>query len=338
MHYIHPETSLEDAFLNTTLHAVPVVENAKLIGLLLMRDVLAVFIQGKDLKKETAGAHMQKQVVTVGNSPNILQKARMFSTHRIKTLITTNELGQPDSNLGPDLIIDTFPSTVLGFFQPVRNIMISSVLTSTATTSMTEAMQEMVQRRLSCMVICENKKVIGMISESDFLRNVHRNDLQVSDIMTSDVQCVSDHYNLGQVWADMKEYRVMKMPVVNMFDELCGLLTTTDLLVALSNSLLQSFARHHCPEGVDMLVEWNASGMVMAVSNRVLEKLACLTEDLVGLQWENGCDADKVSMLLACPKNISQTLEWTYMGRAIKFVATRDREHATMSWVLEDIA
>ncbi|MDX8394474.1 MAG: CBS domain-containing protein [Mariprofundales bacterium] len=334
MHYIHPDTSLEDAFLNTTLHAIPVVKNTKLIGLLLMRDVLAVFIAGKDLQKETAGAHMQKQVVTVSKSPNILQKARMFSTHRIKTLITTDEHGQPDSNLGPERIIDTFPSTILGFFQPVRNVMINSVLTSTPTTSVPEAMQQMVQRRLSCMVICDAKTVVGMISESDFLRNVNRNDLQVSDIMTAPVQCAPDYYNLGQVWADMKQYRVMKMPVVNMFDELCGLLTTTDLLVALSNSLLQTFARHRCPEGVDMLVEWNASGMVMAVSNRVLEKLACAIEDLVGLQWENGCENDTVSMLLACPKNISQTLEWTYMGRTIKFIANRDNEHATMRWVL----
>ncbi len=178
---------------------------------------------------------------------------------------------------------------------------------------------------------------MGLVSESDLLRAVLKGldkDTPVAEFMTDSPISIAEKSNLQQTWDMMCKHGVMKIFVVNEDGTLAGLATATDVLIALCQSLLSTFAIYHCPEDTDMMVEWRNFGMIMAVSDALVTKLGCEAEDLVGLHWGNGFSEDDQFLLLTMPKTDTVNIDWKYGEQSLGFDVSRDVEQAAMWWKL----
>ena len=335
---IEDTTLLRDAFKNEASHTQMIQRDGSLAGIIHMRDVLAVYQQFGSLDEKTVGQHMNEAPITIPKTDNLLKPARIFVEHKIKSVLVIDEQTGEVSNLGPQQLIENLPSGLLGFYQPLAQVMVRNPKTIQADVTLDKAISTLVEQRFSCLPVCDAEdQLIGLVSESDLLRAVI-NDLDkntpVSEIMIDSPISITEQSNLQQTWETMCQHGVMKVFVLAPDGSLTGLVTATDVLIALCKSLLSTFAIYHCPEGTDMLVEWRKHGMIMAVSNALITKLGCEAEDLIGLHWANGLSEYDQLLLLKLPKTETVCISWNHDGKPLSFDVSRDIEQAAMWWKL----
>lgn len=123
--------------------------------------------------------------------------------------------------------------------ESVRKIMVTSVPILKKEAKIEEAARLVLQKETGCVVIVENDKPIGIVTELDFVRNaVSGKNLKepVSKIMTSPVITMAPNTKLDEALKiiDTKSFRIY--PVVEN-GNLIGLVTKKDLVHAFSDNL-----------------------------------------------------------------------------------------------------
>lgn len=99
-----------------------------------------------------------------------------------------------------------------------------------------DALTRMADHEVGSLVVLEEGRLVGIISERDYARNValkakSSQDTPVRDIMTTPVVYVRPDHSLEECMALMTEKRVRHLPVLDA-EELVGLLSIGDLVKA----------------------------------------------------------------------------------------------------------
>ncbi len=341
-HTVQRDTPILEAFAGGDAHARTVVDGARILGMLLLRDVLALAAEGRDLSRMCAADAMHEDPVRIIDTSNKLAMARKFAEHRIKSLVVCDEGGNYIRDIDPPEAIAALPSGLMGFFLPAERFMVRNPFDVAADANMEEALHRLSEHRVSCLLVHDfTGETVGMITEADIMQWLldGRPAQRVAERMSSPVACMSDQSNLMQVWAEMNAMRVMKMVMLGYDQSVSGLLTATDILVALSQNMLETFDRYQCPRNTDMLLEWHRGGMIMAVNDRVLARLRCRREDMVGLNWARGLEDMTHDHLLGLGADSEMSLQWRHRSHngeetTLQFVARRDTEQPLMWWTL----
>jgi CBS domain-containing protein len=165
--------------LENKITALPVIEKGALVGILTNSDFLRFIIQEySSLKKVIkVSNYMTDEVVTIERDTNMLEIHRLMGVKRIRSLpvmegdqlvgiVTRTDLMSSDpsrltSSEDKDLSLKILT-------QPVEKIMSNPVITISPDAVLTEAAQLMLDNKLhSLPVVDENKKLVGIITESD---------------------------------------------------------------------------------------------------------------------------------------------------------------------------
>ena len=122
----------------------------------------------------------------------------------------------------------------------VKKIMLTNVLTLGKDAKVDEAAKLLAQQGGGCVVVAEDKKPIGIITEHDIVRSVASKaksmDVPLFNIMTSPVTLMEPRMKLDEALKiiDTRKYR--HYPVVDN-GQLIGLATKTDIVNAISDNL-----------------------------------------------------------------------------------------------------
>jgi CBS domain-containing protein len=121
----------------------------------------------------------------------------------------------------------------------VKDIMIKDVLCIHRDDKLTEAAHTMIGAHASCLVVLDNYKPVGIITERDFVKKLgmakdHSDEMIVNDIMTKKLFSASPNMTLFEVQKIMKEHNFRKIAVLDN-GELKGIITQTDLCKAVAN-------------------------------------------------------------------------------------------------------
>jgi CBS domain-containing protein len=141
-----------------------------------------------------------------------------------------------------------------------KDVMTRHVVTVVPDASILVALRLMLGNKISGLpVVDQNGKVLGIVTEGDFLRRtetgterrrprwlefllgpgivasdyVHSHARRVDEVMTSDVQTVTEETLLGDIVALMEKHRIKRLPVMR-GDELVGIVSRANLLRALA--------------------------------------------------------------------------------------------------------
>jgi CBS domain-containing protein len=99
-----------------------------------------------------------------------------------------------------------------------------------------EAVRLMAEKNIGALLVVENGKVVGIVSERDYARKLVLTarspmDTLLGDIMSSPVMCVRPHQTSDECMALMTQNRLRHLPVMD-HDQLIGLISIGDLVKA----------------------------------------------------------------------------------------------------------
>jgi CBS domain-containing protein len=97
-----------------------------------------------------------------------------------------------------------------------------------------DAIKQMAQRNVGALVVLENDKLIGIISERDYTRKVilqgkSSKETSVREIMTQELVTAEPNGNIGECMRIMTERRVRHLPVLE-GSKVVGIVSIGDLL------------------------------------------------------------------------------------------------------------
>ncbi|HUV98409.1 MAG TPA: CBS domain-containing protein [Candidatus Paceibacterota bacterium] len=115
-----------------------------------------------------------------------------------------------------------------------RDIMVSKVVTIKKDSTVKEAVRLMNEHEIGCLVVTENKKAIGILTERDLLKRVLAksqdiSETKVEEVMSTPLISVQPDVEIGDVSRIMFQKNIKKMPIIRN-EKLLGLVTLTDIL------------------------------------------------------------------------------------------------------------
>ena len=115
----------------------------------------------------------------------------------------------------------------------IRDLMTSNVETVSPDQTAKDAAAFMLSADTGSIPVCENDKVIGMITDRDIavrgVANGKGPDCSVRDLMSSDVICARDTDDAHQIAHKMGQAQVRRLPVLDASDKLVGMVSLGDL-------------------------------------------------------------------------------------------------------------
>ncbi len=117
----------------------------------------------------------------------------------------------------------------------ISGVMKKSVKTVRPDAKVRKVVQLMSDRNISCVVITEGKKPVGIVTERDILKKVVLSGMDidensVKEIMSTELITASPESDLIPTGRYMKRKKIRRFPVTNENGNLVGLVTETDIL------------------------------------------------------------------------------------------------------------
>jgi len=117
----------------------------------------------------------------------------------------------------------------------VREIMNKNVIGTNPNASAREAAKIMSQYHIGSLLVLEDKKIVGIITEGDILKKVvskHKDldEIKVSEIMTTKVVTIEPDKTIEDAVDLMLQNRIKKLPVVEN-EKVVGIVTASDIIV-----------------------------------------------------------------------------------------------------------
>jgi CBS domain-containing protein len=115
----------------------------------------------------------------------------------------------------------------------LKNVMTRDVKTVSPDATAQEAASFMLSADTGSIPVCENEKVIGMVTDRDIaVRAIAEGrgpDCSVRDLMSENIICARDTDDVQAVAQQMSDAQVRRLPVVDADDRLVGMVSLGDL-------------------------------------------------------------------------------------------------------------
>lgn len=128
----------------------------------------------------------------------------------------------------------------------VKEAMTKNVIVINPDTTIKDAAKIMSEQRVGSLVVVENEKLVGIITELDIIWKVVASEVDpkttlVRDIMTKKVVTISADQTLEDATQLMVENKIKKIPVVEN-NKIVGIITATDI-ISIQPKLIESLAK-----------------------------------------------------------------------------------------------
>ena len=116
----------------------------------------------------------------------------------------------------------------------VKDAMNPNVISASKDISIKEAARTLTKHEIGSLIIVEDEKIVGVITESDIIRKVVATGLDpsvtlVEEMMTKDVITIDADAELNDACQTMVDHKIKRLPVLD-GGQLVGIITTTDII------------------------------------------------------------------------------------------------------------
>ncbi len=236
---------------------------------------------------------MSSPVITVSESTSCLAAYQICLTDGIRHLVIVDAekrllgvVSETDFRLRVDL------STLAGHRQ-VASIMNPSVFSLPPAAGLQQALDLMRSHRDTCVVVVENSRPLGILTERDIVRlyssSPGRVDIPLREVMTSPVKTIQLNHSVSDAAELMLEFGVRHLVVVDPDGAMAGLISEHGLTQAVAVGLIDG--KMHADDAFlhtligtipDMVWVKDADGVYLACNARFERFFGAMEKDIVG--------------------------------------------------------
>lgn len=300
---LEPKEPLRSALEKMNLNKVScvvVAEGKKPVGILTERDIIQLLDHSVDFDVTGLMSVMKSPVIAVSEETDIPEAANLMEINDLRRLVVVdgehNIIGIiTQTDVVKNLSIDYFIS-----FRKAENIMTRDIISIGRKDSLLKAIELMAKNHVSCVLVIEDNKLAGIITERDITKAIAENRVlnNIEGIMTSPVFTINKDTNLYDATRLMEENRLRRLVVVDSEGNVIGIVTQSDIIRNLktdyvellkkvlkdkSRALVESEIKYrtlveHSLEGI-MIIQ---DGLIKFVNPTLLKILNYEEEEIVG--------------------------------------------------------
>ncbi|MGD9022372.1 MAG: CBS domain-containing protein [Deltaproteobacteria bacterium] len=245
---VSPTTSVSEVI--RTMHSkniscIVVVEANKPIGIFTERNVVQVLAErGPDFDGREIRALMSSPVLTANQNVEVHIAYNLLVTHKIRRLVVVDDEGSVVGVITQSNLIEHLGYEYFIEIKKVSQIMTKILFTISKDMTVPQALRGMARESLSCLVIAQDDRPVGILTERDVARlSVDRGDiwkLKVEQVMSSPVQTLSQQTPVHEAAKIMQNKNVRRVVVVDMDGKIVGLITQSDIVKGLEGKYIET--------------------------------------------------------------------------------------------------
>ena len=238
-----------------SIKRVVITEGNKPLGIITERDINKFLKEDKTLRmiNEIPVKHvMEKNIVLITDDleNDFYQCASKMENLKIGSIILTDKNGDLSGIVSRTDLVKAYANLFGGKYL-VKEFMSTKIITCRKSDSLKLALSLIDQNKISRLVVIDkNGEVVGLIStnlllsNSDFFtKNISKsrdylypsnNDVNVSDLLDTNLVTINENEDLAKAANLMIKYKISGIPVLDSTGKLVGLVSKTDIVKAFS--------------------------------------------------------------------------------------------------------
>ncbi|MHC4508930.1 MAG: CBS domain-containing protein [Planctomycetota bacterium] len=259
------------------ISSLVIMDKGDVAGILTETDVLRRVVRnGKNFYQTKLGQIMSYPVETVPTDLSVLDASEIMGQRRVKRLPVLEKETLAGIVTQTDLVRAL---TSYGMWRDVSEVMSQDVAVVQKTSSVAEAAEVMTSQEISCIVVLDGDEAAGVLTEKDLLGRVvalHKDPASVTteQVMSFPITSIPSSYSVFSASKIMEEMNIRRL-IVMKDKNLCGIVTQTDIFMAVRSKLQTEEQRHFMLlEGSkDNIYTANPDGLITYVNPAFMELL-----------------------------------------------------------------
>lgn len=330
---LNPEEPLKSAIekMNfSNVSCVVIAEGKKPVGILTERDIVQITNNNIDIDITKLTSVMKSPVIAVSEETEIPKAANLMVTKSLRRLVVVdgehNIIGIiTQTDIIRNVSIDSFIS-----FKKVEQIMNRRIISVSGKDQLLKAVELMVENQISCVLVIEDNKPAGVVTERDITKAIAENrvSMNVEEIMTSSVITVHKDVNIYDAKRLMEENNVRRLVIVDSGNNVIGIITQTDIIknlradyVELLEKLLKEKSRALIESEIKYrtLVEQSLEG-IMIIQDGLIKFVNPTLLNILKYEEEDMLDKDILRFFYPDDRELlSESLEKLSNSQKVKF-------------------
>ncbi|HEX9080275.1 MAG TPA: CBS domain-containing protein [Desulfuromonadaceae bacterium] len=243
---VTPETPLDEAVATMAaarISCLVVTERKKPLGIFTERDLVRLAHHQGDLHSRPIREVMTSPVVTIPGSLSMYEAYSLMLTNRIRHHVVVDHGGRLLGLLTQSDLVNHLGHEYFVEMRKIEQVMTTDVVTVTAGRSISEALAAMAGSGISCVIVEEERRPIGILTERDMVRLVadgmDLGSLLVRDVMSSPVLTVTVGTTVHKATLMMKKEHIRRVVVVDDQGRIQGLITQSDIVKGLEGKYIE---------------------------------------------------------------------------------------------------
>ncbi|MHC4728555.1 MAG: CBS domain-containing protein [Planctomycetota bacterium] len=224
-----------------------VVHKGKVKGILTETDLLKkVVVEAKDVHRMAVSVIMSTPVETIPSDFSVLEASQIMEAKNIKCLPVIAKKKLVGIVTQPDLALAL---TYYGTWRDISEVMSKDVCGIDRKASVAEAAAVMSSHHISSVTVMEGEQIVGILTEKNILGRVialkkNPHDIKTEEVMSSPVISVPPSYSVFSASKTMENLNIHRLVIMD-GKNLCGIVTQTDIFMAIKNKLQTDEDENH---------------------------------------------------------------------------------------------
>ncbi len=228
---------------NISCIVVTTEQDRRPLGIFTEQDVLQLIADQRAISELSISDVMSTDLLTTNKDLGFRDAYRLMSEHSFRHLIVTDDAGALLGLVSEADFMHHMSMEYMVELKMVGSAMSEDVVTLDPSASLEKAVQLMVKKGVSCIVICENRYPVGIITERDIVhlaQTVTQNDgVIISDIMQTPVISCQANLPIQDATYLMAEHSIRRLVVTHIEGKIAGLITRHDVVKTLQGSYIE---------------------------------------------------------------------------------------------------
>jgi diguanylate cyclase (GGDEF)-like protein/PAS domain S-box-containing protein len=224
-----------------------VAEGGKPLGIFTERDVVKGASRGISFDNRPIRDMMTSPVVTIPGNLSLYEAYNLLLTNGIRHHVVVDRDGVVTGVLSQSDLIDHLGLEYFVEMRKIEQVMSTGVVTVERTLPVREVLNKMAGGRISCVVVAEKSRPIGILTERDVARLVAAGTdlsaLQVEEVMTAPVLTVGAGSTVQNAAVTMKNSGIRRVVVVDGEGVIVGIITQSDIVKGLEGQYIESLKK-----------------------------------------------------------------------------------------------